>query len=415
MDTREFKGLELAARAAIEHRKTYWYVPSASHGGGYKVDYDATTCTCEDFELRRLPCKHVFAVRFVKERNRGKALPMTGTDDEPVTLPVARPTYKQNWPAYNAAQVNEKELFLDLLADLCRGIEWTPREGRGRPRVPYPDAIFSAVYKVYSTVSGRRFSTDLRDAKVAGHVDAAPHYNSVFRVLEDATVTPTLKNLVIRSSLPLKSVETAFAADSTGFSTNKFARWFDAKYGVERKKAEWVKCHLMTGVKTNIVTAVEVNDSGDAPMFKQLAATTRQNFTVNEMSGDKAYSSFANLEFVEEIGGTPYIAFKSNSRGETRPGIWEKMHAHFTLNREDYLKHYHKRSNVESTFSAIKRKFGDAVRSKTEVAIRNEVLAKIVCHNLVVCVHEMHELGIDPAVFGSPPKAEARIIRFPGA
>jgi hypothetical protein len=87
------------------------------------------------------------------------------------------------------------------------------------------------------------------------------------------------------------------------------------------------------------------------------------------------------------------------------------MHAHFTLNRDDYLRHYHLRSNVESTFSAIKRKFGDAVRSKTAVATRNEVLAKIVAHNVVVCIHEMHELGIDPTFTRKPE--EPRIVRFP--
>ncbi|HEX4612946.1 MAG TPA: transposase [Urbifossiella sp.] len=134
---------------------------------------------------------------------------------------------------------------------------------------------------------------------------------------------------------------------------------------------------------------------------------------VAELSADRAYSSYASLECVEDAGGTPYIAFKVNSRGENRPGIWEKMHAHFTLRRDDFLTHYHERSNVESTFSMMKRKFRDAVRSKTEVAIRNEVLAKVLCHNLVVCVHEMHELGIDPDGFGSPPKGGPKVIRFP--
>jgi transposase len=278
--------------------------------------------------------------------------------------------------------------------------------------VPLGDAVFAAVFKVYSGFSGRRFSTDLRDARDAGHVEAAPHYNSVFRVFEDADTTAVLKRLVIQSSLPLKGVETSFACDSTGFSTSKFARWFDYKYGVERKKAEWAKCHAMTGVKTNIVTACEVNDSGDAPMFRTLAATTAQNFTVAEFSADKAYSSFANLQYADELGAVPYVPFKVNARGETRPGIWEKMYCQFTLNREDFLKHYHKRSNVESTFSAIKRKFGDSVRSKTDVAIRNEVLAKVLCHNIAVVIHEMHELGIAPDFAPAP---EARILRFPGS
>jgi hypothetical protein len=62
----------------------------------------------------------------------------------------------------------------------------------------------------------------------------------------------------------------------------------------------------------------------------------------------------------------------------------------------EFLQHYHKRSNVESTFSMMKRKFGDGLRSKTDTAMVNESLCKILCHNLVVLIHEMCEPGIDP-------------------
>jgi transposase len=51
---------------------------------------------------------------------------------------------------------------------------------------------------------------------------------------------------------------------------------------------------------------------------------------------------------------------------------------------------------VETTFSMIKRKFGDSLRSKTETAQVNETLAKVLCHNIVVLIHEMYELGIEP-------------------
>lgn len=44
----------------------------------------------------------------------------------------------------------------------------------------------------------------------------------------------------------------------------------------------------------------------------------------------------------------------------------------------------------------MKRKFGDSIRSKTDVAMVNEVLCEVLCHNLVVLIHEMYELGIDP-------------------
>ncbi len=64
------------------------------------------------------------------------------------------------------------------------------------------------------------------------------------------------------------------------------------------------------------------------------------------------------------------------------------------------MKHYHRRSNIESTFSALKRKFGDAVRSKTETAAGAEVLAKVLAHNLTVLIMEMHTLGIEPQFWG---------------
>jgi transposase len=68
----------------------------------------------------------------------------------------------------------------------------------------------------------------------------------------------------------------------------------------------------------------------------------------------------------------------------------------------EYLKHYHKRSNVESTFSMIKAKFRDHVRSKTDVAMKNEVLCKIICHNIFCLIQESHELGIDTSFWSEP-------------
>jgi transposase len=73
---------------------------------------------------------------------------------------------------------------------------------------------------------------------------------------------------------------------------------------------------------------------------------------------------------------------------------------YFMFRRTEFVQHYHKRSNVESTFSMMKRKVGDGLRSKTDVAMINETLCKVLCHNLVVLIYEMCELGIDPVYSG---------------
>jgi hypothetical protein len=37
------------------------------------------------------------------------------------------------------------------------------------------------------------------------------------------------------------------------------------------------------------------------------------------------------------------------------------------------------------------------VRGKTDTAQFNEVLAKVLCHNICVLIQSIHELGIEPA------------------
>ena len=239
--------------------------------------------------------------------------------------------------------------------------------------------------------------TDLKTAHERGFISRLPHYNSIFNYLENPALTPLLRSLITQSSLPLKSVETDFAVDSSGFSTSRFVRWFDHKYGKEIQKHDWVKCHLMCGVKTNIVTAVEIHErtAADSKQFAPLLQATRPNFTIREVSADKAYASKKNAAMVEIAGGMPFISFTSSATGDGGRS-WGRMYHYFQFRREEFLAHYHKRSNVESTFSMIKRKFGDSLRSKTDVAMVNEMLCKVLCHNLVVLIHEMYELGIDP-------------------
>jgi transposase len=93
----------------------------------------------------------------------------------------------------------------------------------------------------------------------------------------------------------------------------------------------------------------------------------------------------------------PYIDFKSNSNatGKRQSATWKRMYNFYQYNQESFMRSYHKRSNVESTFSMIKAKFGERLRSKTVAAQTNEVLCKILCHNLCCVIQSIYELGIE--------------------
>ncbi len=323
------------------------------------------------------------------------------------TTEKVRKTYSQEWPAYNQAQANEKSQFQALLYELCAGIE-EPLQHMGRPRLPIADVIFSLCCKVYSTFSSRRFNTDLMEAHQRGYLSKKPSYNSVCDYFQMEVLTAYLKQLITESSLPLKSVEHDFAVDSSGFSTGVHQKWLQAKWhrGAEKnefiafKKKDWLKVHLMCGVRTNIVTSVEISDpfGSDYTYFEPLIDATSKNFVMDEISADKGYSSSRNLHLVEAKGAIPYIAFRSNASATDKrnSALWKKMFHFYNYNREAFMRHYHKRSNVECTFSMIKRKFGDKLRSKTTVAQTNEALCKILCHNICCVIQSIYELGIEP-------------------
>lgn len=328
-------------------------------------------------------------------------------EDGSTTVTAAvRVTYPQNWPAYNAAQTGEKETFCRLLRDLCGAIP-EPEQGRGRPRLSIGDALFAAAFKVYPTVSARRFMTDLREAEARGIIAHAPCYNSIFNVIESEEATPIIQSLITTSSLPLRAVECDFAVDSTGFGIQRFYRHFTAKYGHEQYVRDYLKVHAMIGVKTHIVTAVAVTDRDrrDITQFRPLVERTAQNFTMAEISADKAYSSREMIAMIEETGAAPFIPFRSNStvKPEKKSPAWDRLFHFYNFRRDEFLEHYHKRSNVESAFSSMKRKFGDTIRSKTEVAQINEVLLKVLAHNIVCLVHSIHELGIAPMLTDALP------------
>lgn len=407
MEPREERGLQIANSNRIREKYDgIWAVPSQSGPGEYAVnltDIDKPRCSCPDFEERNRPCKHIYAVAYFVVRQKNPDGSTTVTETMTVTE-TPRRTYKQDWRAYNSAQTNEQDKFQELLRDLCSGIQETPVQRRGRPSIPLADAIFAAAFKVYSCFSGRRFMSDLRESHKRGMISRVPHYNTIFDYLEDDGLTPILLDLIKQSSLPLASVEVNFAVDASGFSTSRFHRWYDHKYGRLREEADWVKAHVMCGVKTNIITAIEIgkHDSADSPYLKPLVAQTSQSFTMKEISADKGYSSDKNLNIIADFHATPYIPFKVNTViSERTSALWNHLYHYFMFRREDFLNHYHKRSNIESTFSALKRKFGDSLRSKTDTALVNETLCKVLCHNLVVLIHEMHELGIEPVFWQS--------------
>lgn len=390
--SREERGKLLAKSTRIRKIPQGWRVTSQTNQSqDYIVRFikNNPKCSCLDCEMRKKKCKHIYAVEFYVKRQIDEEGKITQTKGVKIS-------YSQDWKAYDKSQTNEKLVFLKLLRELCDFVE-QPNYKFGRPKIPYSDLIFASALKVYSTFSLRRFMSDMKISKEMNLVDSVPCFSSVGHFMQKEEITNILKKLISISASPLREVETDFAIDSSGFSTSRFARYFNYKWGRESKYRIWLKAHVISGVKTNIIAGCEITEGevNDSPSLPRLVDETAKTFKVGEVSGDKAYSSRLNLQAIEDVGAVPFIPFKKNVTGKrARSSAWRKMYHYFIYKHDEFLQHYHKRSNAETVFHMLKTKFRDNLRSKSKIAQINELLLKILCHNIVVVIHEINELGL---------------------
>ena len=247
------------------------------------------------------------------------------------------------------------------------------------------------------------------------YLSHVPHFNMLFKAMNSEQITPVLQELIRVSSFPAKILEDTYAIDSTGVSTSMFSRWMEKKYGKdkEQKKRIWVKAHAMVGVKTKTIVSMEVTlgNKGDSPQFIPLLEKGKEGAKILDVCADKAYSSRANLEAVTKIGAIPYVPFKENATGKAMGSrVWKTIYNYFILHQEEFMDHYHQRSNVESVFSMIKRKFGNNVRSKSFIGMKNEILAKAVVHNICCLIAASFEFGISPELIWGKAKVPVAVI-----
>lgn len=392
---KEQKGKDIAKKDVIKFDGILWLVPSQSGDREYTVDLQNQSCNCPDFCKNMVKCKHQYAVdtaiarefKVVAANNNGKAKPK-------------RIQTPRRWSDYNKAQTEGRGKFLEFLYEICRHVEESaaPQQpGAGRKFLPVRDALFGAILKVYETKNSRSMPELLTDAAERGFIARSFSYNTVSNYLQRDWITPILSELVTVSSLPLAAVETNFSVDSSGFGVSGKKSWRDVKYGGDEEWHDWVKAHIIVGNLTKIIISAVVTPAykGDSPFLAPLIEETAKYFRLNEVMADAAYSSRANLELIEGHNAKALIAFKANAVFGKNGEIWDRRLHAWKYHFAEFHERYRFRSNVETAFSSLKAVFGPNLRSRSETGRTNELLAKIICHNLRALTKATYELKID--------------------
>ena len=320
-----------------------------------------------------------------------------------------RKRYPRDEVLYNRMQEDEIPLFFAcipgaVVAALDREDLW---EGIGRPPTKLYDILICLLVKEYFGLSLRRTTGLLKLFKSLKLIDAEiPCFKTLDNYLNKAIIQKYLQKLVDLTSMLFSQVEHCIATDATGISTTCSSSWYNIRVCKKSKRKDHLMVHISIGTKSNVVVALDVctKKGGDNVIFRSHVKRVDKHFDVDEWSGDKAYLSRENCNAVHEIGAEPWFKIKSNTTARARGSTaWKNMVNMSKEHPEIVDPKYHKRSNVESTNSAKKRKFGNSVRCRLPIAQKNEESFSWVGYNFSLVPRAIYEFGVSPSFIRMKP------------
>jgi len=311
--------------------------------------------------------------------------------------------YIRDEALYNAVQENEWFFFFETLPELVHAVAgdcdlWL---SRGRPPKNLVDILTClAIWQRFPNLSVRSAKGLLEFLKHCKIIDIeVPCFKTLSNYQANERIRYYLNRLIEISSKPLNVIETCFATDMNGVRTTNFSSWYSIRTKKKIRKRDHLASHITTGVKSNIVTAVNscVKKGRDNEIMREHVEKTAKNFNVKEWSGDGAYQSRENCTAVVEVGARPYFKLKRGitSRSKGHPA-WKEMVYENRKHPRRYKKKYNKRSNVESTNASKKRRIGSCVKSRLDTAREQEEYIKWVDYNLLVLNRAYFEWDIEP-------------------
>ena len=175
------------------------------------------------------------------------------------------------------------------------------------------------------------------------------------------------------------------AGDGTGYSGNRFVRWFSIRHDQVRLKRGWVKLHSVVDVSTMAVLDYLVAD-GYTPDIAGVRPTLGR---IEEGTAffclDSAYLARKICDAISDKGMVPRIRPKSNTvckNGGSQ--AWGDMTRTHRDERARFMDEYRQRSIIEAVFGAIKRMYGNHPRSRRRARQNREVAIRVICYNVEV-------------------------------
>jgi len=283
---------------------------------------------------------------------------------------------QRNWAKYNEQLVKRGEFYLclDFLGDNHAELLKMNKQKLGRP-FAYADSFirFTAFLRVAFSLEYRQTEGVLRAlSKHIPKLDCAD-YTTLWR---------RSTKLTLNMPESTKDPDRVVIIDGTGIKTTNRGDWRSVFY--ERRK-NWLKVNIAIDEKTGELLGIDIapRPQHDSKSFENVI----RDVSMSVLKGDGAFDKKSIFNYCHDNGITPVIKIRKSSIKRSRGSLLRKKCV-IELNEleEEAWKRkyeYGKRWLVESYFSAVKRSYGEAVKSRRSDMMVKEAMIKFLLYATV--------------------------------
>lgn len=256
----------------------------------------------------------------------------------------------------------------------------------GRNKLNMSDIIFYFVDQINEDLSNDKYEGVIPSIFQDGYTTKPSTSSPMIKYRKLESTSMILKRMIEHASRPFNRYEHIFAVDSTGMRCVSKNDYYADKHH-KKKEQDWCDLHAMCGTKSNIITSAEVKHkykTDETIEVIPLIERTRINFIIDYVLGDGGYLDRKSMDKAYSMYKVKiYAPIKTNTviNPTNSNFVWDdNIKANLS---DEWEKFYHKRSNIETSFFALKKTSGETVNhSRNENTRINEVYCKVVIYNI---------------------------------
>ena len=293
-----------------------------------------------------------------------------------------------DWPSYNRSLVRRGEILFsyDFLDSWGYELVKMNQDKKGKPFI-FPDSFILAIgYVRYSFHLPYRQTEGIIKA-TGKHLPANPSYGHICKRMNKLTIN-------IKKDNTEDDEYIIISVDNTGIKVTNRGQWMGEKWNIQNRKG-YLKIHVAVNIKTKEILALEVTDEKvhDSKMLRKLVhhvlkIVPYEKNKVKKLKlvlADGAHDTNTNFGYLEKNGITPGIKLRKNSIISTKNN--KLRNREVRLQSKDLLKwkkkrKYGQRWMAETTFSSIKRMFGEYASATKFQNMVKEMTIKVSLYNL---------------------------------